>query len=256
VRLGRFSVFIALTVVLASLLAPWRTPTAVAAGCSYSTIPDPHERLARAIEGWSDLVVVGVVTKEMRVEVDYDTPDPTDLKTSREKTKPDEFTLFRSTIRPEAVLKGDLPPGDLEMTWLTEVWQCVSSPRMYEGERLLLFLKQWPTYTVNSEPRGHIWLASLFGGVVQLKQGDALMKDYQSRKTPQYLASAADLIRSVSAQLGSSPEATNSAIAAARSPEPQIDKRTSADSPPWTALAGGALAVAIALAAMWVHRRT
>src|SRR5687767_9801333 len=104
---------------LISPLGIARPGTAHAAGCSMTQIHDPHERLAAAVERWSDLVVIGIVTDEVRVEPDYSTPNLTDLKRSDEQTTQDEYAIYRSIVRPEAVLKGDPPPGDLELPWLS-----------------------------------------------------------------------------------------------------------------------------------------
>jgi hypothetical protein len=127
-------------------------PPARADGCSYGPPEDPNERLKAAMKQ-GVLILVGVVLDETRVENDDSTPDPRDFKPSIDQSDHDKGGVFRSTIDVEAVLKGEVPAGELELTHLSDVWLCVGGPRLREERRYLLFLHQAPTWSNPSGPK-------------------------------------------------------------------------------------------------------
>ena len=220
-------------------------------------VPNPHERLDSAIRHWSDLVLVGVVINETRVERPLGSAGrrlPHELVPSPNQSKTDRSGTFRSTIQIEAVLKGQYAGDVIELSFLSDNWLCVGGPRLEEGNMVLLLLKRTATWTNSEGPQGFIWQTALLGGQVLLTKGYAFMDDYQARREPRYLGTADEVITHVATSLGSRPEDTEAALTSAASGIAEIDKGSE-----WSrtlaAVALGSTMLAFGLMAGVIHYR-
>jgi hypothetical protein len=200
-------------------IALWFLQPAEAHACSILAEQDAARRLQTAIDNWSELVLVGVVTRETRVYPSYDATGrytglvPVGANPSREVRESDP--IYTSRVRLEAVLKGEAPAGDIELPWLNQLSPgCQGGPRLPAGQRVLLFLK---SVAGDSDAGGRpveMWQMSLHGGAVTLTPGDAAVVDLLSADTPQSLGPSEAVLRSVGEQLGSRAGATEDAVAA------------------------------------------
>jgi hypothetical protein len=172
--------------------------SAQAVACQYGPPDDPNERLGLAIQR-SEIVLVGIVVDE--------------------RLAPREGHHV-STVRPEAVLKGQAPAGNLEFPYLAESWLCIGGPRLFVGQRYLLSIRL-ENDPDGRGPAGRFWQTQLVGGQVLLENGNAYMDDYKAQgdardedRSP-YIGRADDVVPHVAAKIGSPPEDTASASAAA-----------------------------------------
>lgn len=172
--------------------------SAQAVACQYLAPDDSNERLGLAIQR-SELVLVGIVIDE--------------------RLAPGEGHHV-STVRPEAVLKGQSPGGDLEFPYLAEAWMCIGGPRLFVGQRYLLSIR-FVNDPDGDGPAGRFWQTQLVGGQVSLENGNAYMDDYKAQGDARdedrsaYIGRADDVVQHVAAKIGSPPEDTASASAAA-----------------------------------------
>jgi hypothetical protein len=188
---------VAVALVLASLISLGDDrSSAQAHGCTYLPPDDPNERLNLAIER-SELVLVGIVIDE--------------------RPAPREGNV--STVKPEAVLKGQAA-GDLEFPYLHEVWACIGGPRLFVGNRYLLSIRLEPDPD-GIGPAGRFWQTQLAGGQVLLENGNAYMDDYKAQSDARHdersphIGRGDDVVHYVAARIGSPPQETASASAAA-----------------------------------------
>jgi hypothetical protein len=205
-----------------------------AVGCSYLPPDDPNERLILAIER-SELVLVGIVIDE--------------------RLAPPREGHNVSTVKPEAVLKGQGPAGDLEFPYLAESWLCIGGPRLFVGQRYLLAIRLEPDPDGNG-PAGRFWQTQLVGGQVLLENGNAYMDDYKAksdafhRERGPYIGRADEVIQHVAARIGSPPQETASASAAAVRSDNNIEWSTTL-----LALLSISTATVIGLTAAFAHHR-
>ena len=205
-----------LVAVLATLQPALSVPaSAGAAVCRYPPV-SPKERVeAIAEDEWPELVLVGIVTQEIRVEPVRNSVGSVSGWVPSKDQSPGDGT-FQSTVRPDAILAGGRPAGDIEIPALRDGADCIGGPRLREGEHVLLFLKS------ESGPPGSddYWLLSPFGGKVILKDGSAYLHDLMTPDEPQLVGTADDLIRRVATTLGSTPEDRDAALVAAGRAQP------------------------------------
>jgi hypothetical protein len=121
------SVILALLCGVTSVAVLLGSEAAAVPACSYERIDDPHERVM-ATKYLPELVLIGIVINE----------DLTDeLPTSG--GGPQE--LYTSTVRPLAVLRGEMPGENIKLTKLNGIGaDCRGGPRLQAGEKVLLFL--------------------------------------------------------------------------------------------------------------------
>jgi hypothetical protein len=151
---------VAISLIFATLISPGDGASAArAVGCSYEPPDNPNERLNLAVER-SELVLVGIVIDE--------------------RLAPPREGHNVSTVKPEAVLKGQAPAGNLEFPYLAESWLCIGGPRLFVGNRYLLSIRLEPDPD-GSGPAGRFWQTQLVGGQVLLENGNAHMDDYKAK---------------------------------------------------------------------------
>jgi hypothetical protein len=216
----------ALTVLLATFLAGAfvlvPAPGSRVYACSIGTLPDQRAAVLSSFDG-SDLVLVGTVLTERPVGMIGN------------------YQAFESNVKPEAVLAGDAPAGNLVVRQLGFVAaDCTGGPRLEEGEKVLLALDRRLTGFSSGGLPGYIWVMHNFLGKVRI-DGDQAVSQYAEAGVP--LGDPPSLLRDAAAALNSDDRALQAALTAAATPVPK-------DSPGTRWLAIGVLAAAVvALAA-------
>ncbi|MCK9494630.1 MAG: hypothetical protein M0R75_03905 [Dehalococcoidia bacterium] len=225
---------VALTLVLVAAVALAAAPSEVSA-CSPSPI-EPDERIA-AFSEVSTAVVVAEVRQEEVLEAG--------------------LPFARAHVAVAAAFSGE--PGEaLTIEQLGQPLECMSGPRMEEGEQFLFFLTDEPSIGARNLDPG--WrLAALGQGIYVLDGGEAFyygqLNDPRQREP---VGSAEDLIREVAAHLDSDPVEVDRALAFVNGDRSFLTIEPSdQESNPvtvWGSIAVGVLAVAI-LGGWWLRGR-
>ena len=131
-------------------------PSAVAA-CRLVQVEGPQNRVRFSAEN-ADLILIGVVVSEQ--------PSRNSNATKG---------MFDSRVIPEAVLKGEVTSETLELKELNNRSDCVESPRLEQGERVLLMLG-W-SYTGGKSDQYDWRISPIAGKIVLQDDGSAFLDE-------------------------------------------------------------------------------
>ena len=212
----RFATLLIFLVVLAiTLVLPARTTMASSGACLYAPRPDPWDRLALVAPD-AQLILVGYVTDEYPV---VKTRGPGgEFRPLSDPGPSDRPGIYQSKVRVEAVLKGDDPGPELTLNFLSDEWQCVGGPRLFEGTRVLLMLNFGAFETWPGGASLH-WQTGPTGSPMIFKDGGALLLDYdafeyKTGRRSQFVGPSDHVLKRVAREAGASEEATKQALAA------------------------------------------
>jgi hypothetical protein len=179
------------------LVASFRLQSPVQA-CSIGSYQSPEAQKAALLDSLvgSDLIVVGTVLDERRVG------------------RMQNNEVFKSTIRPDAVLLGDATGGSLSVGQLEyENSFCSGGPRLLEGERVLLALDRAFIESAGGAIEADVWRVHHFLGKVRLDEGEAVS---QYANVSRGIGTPGDLIRHVGEAVSASTDRVEEAVDAFR----------------------------------------
>jgi hypothetical protein len=217
---GAVKYAVAIAVLMLAPFAALREPQpAEASTCSYLSPPNPWDRFTSALTyKLTSLIVVGVVTEEIKVESARNDRGRQVLVPSKDQSLAyDERGHFQSTVRVEAVLKGDPSVGEVVLPYLADEVYCTEGARLHVGQRVLLVLHEeigW--YDPQIGGYNASWQTGRAGSPILLQDGHAFMAD-QSADGRRF-GSAEEVIRLVAAASGSSPREESRALASLSRP--------------------------------------
>ena len=186
--------------IVALLIAPLVFTAHAASACRLVEVEGKLNRIRFAAQN-ADLILIGVVTAEAPSRELHSRPG-----------------MFDSTIQTEAVIKGWLAAPELTLTGLNNPNDCVESPRLMQGERVLIQL----FWSYEREDH-YVWRVSpIAGKVVLASDGQAVLDEIEDPDDGP-AGDVEDVVLAVAHSSGASQKQIDRALLAARRASPHVE---------------------------------